>query len=141
MTEYLPVGTRVIYDRTNVLERANVREQAGYPITKQVNGQWKNVLNSRNVTARTVKRWFRSINMPYRIMTEENTGLIQGVIVGVRTITSGFTDGGWDEPYSFIPVEYHRVYLVAHDLFRKPHQLLLGDVRPEATQPEQGSLT
>lgn len=137
MADYLPLGTRVTFQREHILERHTVREMAGYPKTEYIDGRWARKLNARDVTSRLVDRWMRGSDYEYRVLTEQNTGQMEGVICGVRTLASGFSavENYYESIMgTFFPVDHHRVYQVAYSLYRKPALLFLDDVRPEVSR-------
>lgn len=137
MADYLPLGTRVIFQREHILERNSVREMAGYSKAERVDGDWVTVYNARDVTSRLVDRWMRGSDYEYRILTEATTGPMEGVICGVRTLATGFSvlENYYESSMgTFHPIEHHRAYQVAYSLYRKPALLFLGDVRPEVSR-------
>lgn len=131
MADYLPLGTRVIFQREHILERHAVREVAG--IRRWTKDGW----TMPRATPRLVDRWMRGSDYEYRILTEANTGQMEGVICGVRTLATGFSiveDYYESSMGTFFPIEHHRVYQVAYSLYRKPALLFLNDVKPELSR-------
>lgn len=112
--DYLPVGTRVTFSFLDVLRRTREAEHVG---------------NTR-IYMPTVRRWKRA-REAYPFLKDE--GPQAGVVVGVRTKRTGYTEGGWDEMATFVPMESHRVYMVAYSLHKNPVFLLLEDVKPEVS--------
>lgn len=59
-------------------------------------------------------------------------GPVPGIVVGVRTLSDGTADRGWDEPTVYTPTRHFTAYLIAFDLRRKPVLVLPEHVELEA---------
>jgi hypothetical protein len=80
--------------------------------------------------ATPVLRWmrYREAN-PYQLTGVQDLTTTMGIIVGIRTKRTGWIDGGgWDDPTVFNPIEVHRVYLVASNLYHNPKPVLREDL-------------
>ena len=121
--DYLPIGARVVFLSNNVLMRREEREM--------LKG---NQHYDGGPPAEAYSRWVRRWKRMREYMPRMDGTAMHGVIVGVRTKTSGYVTYGYDEPTVFTPVEAHRTYMVAFDLYKNPVFLLLEDVQPEAVK-------
>lgn len=77
----------------------------------------------------TFDKYLRRVSNRGRKTWETTPLLAEGVLIGVRTLANGRREGGWEEPWYFIPSEHFRAYLIAYDLRRKPVYVRPADVR------------